>query len=127
MSSVLYVDDNPKNLTEFKRSFGHSGVEVDLACGLSAALTILNNKNYDFVFVDEDLTFHLKTGDLWSAEYLEQRARILNPRIVVVEFVSSPQYNRRVSPDYSLRKPMGYRANEIFDILERSKGEKENA
>ncbi|MBS3151067.1 hypothetical protein J4443_01665 [Candidatus Woesearchaeota archaeon] len=127
MSSVLYIDDNPENLIEFKRAFGHSGVEVDLACGFLTGLVRLNDKKiYDFVFVDENLTFHKMTGDLWGAEYLEQRARILNPSVVIVEFISGPQYNRRVFLDRMLMKPMHYRSREICDILEGTV-KKENA
>src|SRR3989344_6459538 len=117
MSRVLYVDDNPKNLIEFKRALGHSGVEVDVACDLSTGLIRLSDRSYDFVFVDEDLASHRMTGELFGAEYLEQRARILNPNVVAVEFISGPQYNRKVSPNFILMKPMCYRANEISNII----------
>lgn len=131
MSNVLYVDDDLGSLIEFKKAFEHSGVEVDLACGLLTGLARLNdarlsNKTYDLVFVDENLKSHEITGGLWGAEYLQRRARILNPGIVAVEFVSGPNYNRRVTPNHSLMKPMIYRAKEICDILEKTR-ERENA
>lgn len=130
MSRGLYVDDDLESSIEFKKAFGHSGVEVDLACGLLTGLARLNDKVYDFVFVDENLKSHGITGDLGGAEYLEQRARILNPDIVTVEFISGMHhyYNRRVTPNHSLMKPIIYRAKEICDILERARTrERENA
>lgn len=126
MSKVLYVDDNMKCLIEFRKAFGHSGVEVDLACGLQTGLVRLSDKVYNLVFVDENLESHGITGGLWGAEYIEQRARILNPDIVTVEFISGPSYNRRVTPNHSLMKPMIYRSREIGDILEKTR-ERKNA
>ncbi len=130
--TILYVDDDLDNLNKFRSLVTDNvvneslAIRLDLACGLIMGLAILKDGSYDFVFVDESLASHRITGDLWGAEYLEQRARILNPNIVTVEFVSGPSYNRRVSPDYSLMKPMIYRANEICDILE-GMGDRENA
>ena len=121
MSRVLFVDDDLRRLVEFRTAFGHSGVEVDLAHGLVTGFIMLNRNNYDFIFLDEDISTHRVTEDLWGAEYLEQKAKNLNNEITTVEFVSGPHYNRRVSPDFILMKPMIYRANEIGSILEGTK------
>ncbi len=119
MKRILLVSDDIENLSEFKNMVEDEDIIVDAILGLRDGLKTLENRSYNYIFVDDNLLSDgLNERGLTASETLERKARELNSGVVIIEFVSGPQYNRRESLDYSLMKPIHYRKEEMRRILE---------